>query len=289
MAAGLEENSIALPTQTSPLPLLRTRQFIADQITTAGQILTDIRRSSTAAMGHSLPAILVNTMPKSGSIYIGNTIASSLGIEFSLTSLAHGVFPTYTMSLDALHRFKWGNIVRQEHIDASPINLETLNRYVDRIVLHIRDPRQAMISWAHHLNRTLEHFPDVGSQTIHPLPADFARWNSDKQIDWHIENHMESLVAWLRQWLECTPPFKILWTNYEDLVHDERALFERICAFFEVPPDRFQLRTPSKTITYHYRSADPNEWKSVLTDAQKKRCAEIVGRDILDRFKWNTM
>jgi hypothetical protein len=193
------------------------------------------------------------------------------------------------MNLDALRRFKWGNVVRQEHVDASPANLEILGKHVDRIVLHVRDPRQAMLSWAHHINRTLKLFPDAGSQTVHPLPKDYMRWDFPKQIDWHIENHMASLVSWLHQWSDCTPPFKILWTKYEDLLNDERTLFERIRTFYGIPPHRFNLRTPSKTITYHYRSGNPDEWKSVLTEAQRKRCIAIIGHDVLDHFGWATL
>src|SRR5271170_1728898 len=182
-----------------------------------------VRNAWTAA--RKLPPILINTMPKSGSIYLTRTIANSLEIEYSLRSLASGVFPTYAMIPTALERFRCGNVVRQEHFDASPTNLAICERYVDRMVLHVRDPRQATLSWTHHFNRLLALSPNGEHGTTHQPPDDFCRWPFHNQIDWHIDHHLVSLVTWLRQWMsvERTSLLKILWTNYEELVDDERA------------------------------------------------------------------
>ena len=239
----------------------------------------------------TLPPILINTMPKSGSIYVTRTVASSLGIEYSLKSLAYGFFPNYFMIPNALEPFRRGDIVRQEHFDASPINLTLCGRYIDRMVLHVRDPRQAMLSWTHHVNRLLKLHPNSINFTIHHPPPDFIDWRFDKQLDWHIDRHLVSLVTWLRQWLavaQTQSSLKILWTTYEELVNNERALFDRILEFHGIPMDRFDFRPPEKTMEVHYRSGQPDEWKAALTAEQKTRCADIIGRDLLDHFNWST-
>jgi hypothetical protein len=189
----------------------------------------------------------------------------------------------------AFERFRQGNIVRQEHFDASPINLHICGRYVDRLVLHVRDPRQATLSWTHHVNRLLNLHPDAINSTIHQPPDDFLRWGLDRQLDWHIERHLGSLVAWLRQWLSQDTRqarLNILWTTYDELVADEHALVMRILRFYEIPTARLELRPPEKTMAHHFRSGNPEEWKAVLTAGQKERCLAIVGRDLLDHFGW---
>ena len=237
-----------------------------------------------------VPPILINTMPKSGSIYLTRTIAASLGIEYSLTSLVDGLFPTYHMNSAGLERFICGAIVRQEHFDASPHNLATCAHYVDRLVLHVRDPRQATLSWTHHFNRFRDLDPGSTVGTIHQPPEDYCCWPFQRQLDWHIDSHLMSLVEWLRQWMsvEEKSSLKILRTQYEELVNAERALFDRILAFHGIQVDGIEMRTPGKTIEYHYRCGRSDEWKDIFTEQQKARSLAIIGRDILDHFGWTT-
>jgi Sulfotransferase domain len=264
-------------------------------IAIAGGVLARVKRKLVAPRltksRARLPSILINTMPKSGSIYLSRMVASSLGIEFSLKPLAHGFFATYFMIPDALERFSGGDVLRQEHFDASPINLTLCGRNIDRLVLHVRDPRQAMLSWTHHVNRLLKLHPNGINFTIHQPPDDFLDWPFDDQLDWHIDRHLVSLVAWLRQWLmvdQTKSSLKILWTTYDELVNDERVLFDRILEFHQIPPDRFDFRPPEKTMQVHFRAGQPDEWQSALTAEQKKRCANTIGRDLFDHFGWRS-
>ena len=236
-----------------------------------------------------LPPILINTMPKSGSIYLTRAIANSLGIEFSTSPVAHGFFPTYFMMPSTLGLFRLGGVVRQEHFDASPINLVICAQYVDRIVLHVRDPRQATLSWTHHFRRLVDVDPTGVPATMHQPPEEFRGWTFERQPDWHIDHHLVSLVAWLRQWraAEETARFKILWTRFDELVNDERALFNRILAFHDIPYDRIVLRPPAKTMEYHYRCGRTDEWEAVLTAEQKARSLDIIGRDLLRHYGWS--
>ena len=281
---------------TSSRDVSRENQFAVNRsIARAGNVLARVKRTLAAPRVSEsrarLPSILINTMPKSGSIYLSRMVASSLGIEFSLKPLAHGFFPTYFMIPDALERFSGGDVVRQEHFDASPINLTLCGRNIDRMVLHVRDPRQAMLSWTHHVNRLLKLHPNGINFTIHQPPDGFLDWPFDDQLDWHIDRHLVSLVAWLRQWLvadQTKPSLKILWTTYEELVNDERVLFDRILEFHEIPVDRFDFRPPEKTMQVHFRAGQPDEWQAALTAEQKRRCANIVGHDLFDRFGWSS-
>ena len=52
------------------------------------------------------PPILINTMPKSGSIYLTRTVATSLEIEYSLDSLAEGEFAIMSLRLPS-HTNRW--------------------------------------------------------------------------------------------------------------------------------------------------------------------------------------
>jgi hypothetical protein len=121
---------------TSNRDVSRQNQFAVNRsIARAGNVLARVKRKLVAPRltksRARLPSIWINTMPKSGSIYLSRMVTSSLGIEFSLKPLAHGFFPTYFMIPDALERFSGGDVVRQEHFDASPINLTLCGRNID--------------------------------------------------------------------------------------------------------------------------------------------------------------
>ena len=88
---------------TSSRDVSRETQFAVNRsIARASNVLARVKRKLVAPRVTKsrarLPSILINTMPKSGSIYLSRMVASSLGIEFSLKPLAHGFFPYQTPS-----------------------------------------------------------------------------------------------------------------------------------------------------------------------------------------------
>ncbi len=240
-----------------------------------------------------MPPIVLNTMPKSGSVYILGTLASSLSIERYNKPICHGFFPEYFMIPAALHRLSLGNVARQEHFNASPLNIDICSNYFRRMVLHVRDPRQATLSWTHHVNRHLTRYPEQpyvhGSQ--YDPPTGFLHWSLEQQISWHIERFFVGSVKWLQEWLgyqRNEGPVAVLVTTHDELVADERAFFARIVDFFDIPNSRFHWSPEDKKIENHFRSGNPNEWTTVFTEAQKKRCLELLDRALLERFGWPT-
>lgn len=236
-----------------------------------------------------LPGILFNTMPKSGSVYIARTLAGSLDIEYREIKVAHGFFPRYFVMPNALERVARGNVIRQEHLDASPVNIKHLARFIDRLVVQVRDPRQATLSWLHHTNRILKEHPDGTNYTSHTEPDGYTKWPLDRQLDWHIDTQLRSLVEWLEEWTAYANgdgELKVLFTRYEDLITDEAGLFEQILEFFEIPRTAFNFTPAEKTIDNNFRKGKADEWLGVYTDKQKKRSEKMIGPDLLKRFGW---
>src|SRR5262249_39241726 len=99
----------------------------------------------------ALPSILFTSIPKSGTVFTGQMLARGLGLE--LVRLTAGSFPRYLFDLPRLVQFCAGGMIATEHFDASPENLQLLEAFVDRWVVHIRDPRSVLLSWVHNLDR----------------------------------------------------------------------------------------------------------------------------------------
>jgi hypothetical protein len=246
-------------------------------------------RLSTFPTSERVPGILLTTMPKSGSVYIMRTLARSIDVEFMTKNAAHGFYPTYFLIPKQLDYIGEGNVVRHEHFDASPINISMLLAHEQRLVLNLRDPRQALLSWTHHINRLLAEWPRTTNYTLNEPPPEYLTWSFQTQLDWQIETHLRSTEQWLRSWINHTgegSPLRVLITRFEELVADEAAFFARIVEFFGVPPGRFRLRPAQKTIANNFRLGSCDEWRSVFTDAQKARAVEVVGADVLQHFGW---
>lgn len=85
--------------------------------------------------------IIINAVPKSASEYIAAKLEKSLNYDRKRISAEY--IPRDQVNFSALRSFysTGGNITKQ-HLDASNLNVKILKRYTDRIVLHVRDPRE---------------------------------------------------------------------------------------------------------------------------------------------------
>ena len=64
----------------------------------------------------------------------------SRGLGLELVRLTAGSFPRYLLDIPRLVQFSGGGMIATENFDASPENIQLLETFVDRWVVHIRDP-----------------------------------------------------------------------------------------------------------------------------------------------------
>ncbi|MGH8646075.1 MAG: hypothetical protein ACREX4_17105, partial [Gammaproteobacteria bacterium] len=92
------------------------------------------------------PSIFLVTLPKSATVFVGHSIAQTL--EYDITStLVTPTFPKNIIWGPMLLDFLRGGMVSASHLQPDDTNLTLLKRTgVKQIVLHIRDPRAALLS-----------------------------------------------------------------------------------------------------------------------------------------------
>lgn len=246
--------------------------------------------SELTSQEKKIEGIIFNTLPKSGSVFISRTLALSLGIEFRTQAIAHGFFPNYFLIPNQLERIKHGNAIRQEHFDANPVNLRLLRECTDRLIINLRDPRQATLSWLHHCNKLRTIHKNGVNYTVHNEPEGYDEWTLQKQLDWHIEAHLASSANWIRGWLKekNNPDLKIHFSTFENFVNNPVEYFETIVDFLDIPHSLFKLTLAEKTTDNNFRLGKTDEWNTVYSEDQKKRAVELIGMDILETFGWNT-
>ncbi len=78
---------------------------------------------------------------------------------------------------------------------------------------------------------------------------------------------------------------QIMMTSYEAFRADNRAYFEALLAFHDIPFKMFdwsQIEAAPEKGMLHYRSGETNEWERVLSPSQISRANEVMATTGLD-------
>jgi hypothetical protein len=235
-------------------------------------------------------SLLLLSLPKSASHYVFSTLAAGLGLD-KVTIDTHR-FPHEAVNPQLVARLAVPGSICHSHADARLGNLALIHRFVDRLVVHVRDPRQAMLSVVYHLN-DLRVRPAPGQVAGFdlPLPNDYFERPLTKQLDWMIASSLPEFVDWIEGWLNAAanPLFRpqVLFTRYEDLHGDPTGYFARLLGFYEVAWRSPDFRPPlPQAGSPHYRKGLTDEWRTVLTPAQQEAACACVSARMRERFGW---
>ncbi len=277
--------------------LLLARGRIAE----AEQVLTDlmlplnpIRATPEAfverrrrGIERGLPSLLINTVPKSASESIWNRLAEGLGLGQCHLSL--GLFPDCCLIPARLHSAAEGGLVIKEHIQATAHNRKHLAAAgFTKMVFHVRDPRQAVLSWAHFVH------DDVAMRLMGPVwrkivpPAGILRAELPVLIDWSIETYLPLLIDFMLGWTQLPqeeqPEIDVLFLTFEQFRTEPERYFAQILSFYDIDPAHFASEAEAEVV--HLRKGLTEEWRDVFTAEQKARAWQLIPRDLADAFGW---
>lgn len=242
-----------------------------------------------------IPTVFFNTMPKSGSIFISRWLSKGLGLREM--NVAVCLFPDDLIIRDDMDRLSKGGWVCQQHVPAKDINVRFIANRLKRMVVHIRDPRQAMLSWVHHLDNFHAHRDSVpacrlGLEAVMPaLPVDYFDRTLPAKIDYQIDAHLSALVDWTQGWLTAADAgqhgLEILITTFERFRQDPEETMREILAHCGIPEAKFDWSArPDQVANTHFRKGETNEWRSVFSDAQQHRATAMLPPVLRQRFNW---
>jgi hypothetical protein len=236
----------------------------------------DFAERQHAAIRRGLPPVLISTLPKSGSLFILNTLREGLDAPHCALSYI-GLFE------DLIPRrvddFRRGGAVAVEHIFPTPRDINLLRQAeLRRLVFHTRDVRQVALSFVHHaLSDEIDRIPRAEQlrrrAEAHARRDVFERMYLDELAGW---------LAFLDQWaafLGTDHGFEIKRTGFDDLTDDEDAFFRDILDFFGVPASQFDwsvLMRSKQERAGHFRKGERDEWREVLSSRTQERAAELI-------------
>jgi tetratricopeptide (TPR) repeat protein len=246
---------------------------------------TEFARTRERAIQRGRSPMLINTVPKSASETIWNRLAAGLGMAQSHVSI--GLFPECTVLPYRMHTFMQGGIIAKEHLPATDYNVRQLRAAgITRMIFHVRDPRQATLSWAHFVQ------DDVSMRLLAPIwrqvvpKAQVLDDGLSATIDWAIECYLPQLVKFMTDWdaLGRDQELDVKFLSFEYFRQQGDAYFDEVLDFYEIPLEAFEPGAESEDV--HYRKGEVEEWRDVLTRAQARRAWDQIPRDLSQRFGW---
>ena len=263
--------------------LSRLRELTADDVVVnAGSL------APRATEGRpTLPSMFFVTTPKSGTLYLMRLFTLGLGLRYMQTSL--NGFPTDSLDLPKVKAVCAGNCYSMAHLDPSATNLQMLDHFFGQFVLHVRDPRQALWSWYHHIEKLLDQGEEESLLRVAPMiPRGYVNWPISCKLEWQISNHLPNLVRWTENWLSIydEKKYDILLCDYEYLVSDAVGYVDCVLKYLKIEESEFQSPSIKKSDEIHFRSGDPGEWRKDLPLELVENVNAAVPDAILDRMNW---
>ena len=154
----------------------------------------------------NLPPILICTLPKSGSVFLAKKIGASLNLAWKYIDTAD--FPYSQYDSGKLFDFVNTGGIAQAHLQPSIVNIAALCLSVRKMILNIRDPRNALISWIHymdHINRQIEGKPSSVRFSPQTAPYISASWTSSgfsEKFEICYKFFYRECIVWLIQWFK---------------------------------------------------------------------------------------
>jgi len=229
-------------------------------------------------------------MPKSGSVYLVNTLTNILK-NWNFTYLGNEYALIDQINLNKARTFFNSDaVLSSNHLAPSSENINILRHFGATPVIHLRDPRSALLSWVHHLDRVTKE--DENSElclyTRIRVPPGYFKTSLSEKIDFHIEQYLPDLVSWTKKWLEIHDSSEIssLITYWHELKYHEKHTLRRILHFNGINYDEndLNLSSPEKSIEMsHYRKGEDSEWIDVFTKSQQIKCEKLIPVDIINR------
>lgn len=240
--------------------------------------------------------IFVASLPRSGSGYMKSSLIKGLGLSnrtHETIPITKWWFPDIVISPPAfaLSLQPVSEDVIVDHPPASPANLTTLNISLDRLIVNVRDPRQALLSWVHYMNY-FRYTNNIDGLLESQIPKDYFLLSQTEQISWQIDNfYLPVAIKWIEGWLDAqdNPLFypKILFTTHEDLVANPKGYFESILEFYEIEKTRFVFPDkPEFKQKTHIRKGRVDEWREVFTPQQAEKASAMIPERLFSKFGW---
>jgi hypothetical protein len=247
--------------------------LLADSDSLLIKRLLDLRESN---ISKGLPSIVLVTQGISASIPVANIFNSG----FNLPSFAYSLVDREVVESWA-RDYARGGACYTTHLTPDAVNVARLKRAGLKVIVHVRDPRQALLSMIHHISA----YPDELPQLIR---GGFTDLEVSEQAIRLFEYYI-SRICWIQGWLDAAGELDILFSTFEDFVRDRATFTERYIEFYGGDREHFSWDDATNqhpNTDYHFRAGLTDEWRGVFSSRVVERLNSYLPASMRDRFGW---
>lgn len=226
--------------------------------------------------------IIFNALPKSASVYIGSTLCH--GLKKTMTTISYDRNPL-KIECERIESLVATLGLAREHLEASEENIELLSKFNLKLIFHVRDLRQQVISAAHHIHKDKTN--PYWIQSFVSLGFDIRSWTFDDFLDHEIK-YLPWRISFIQGWIDAyeRKSLDIMITTFEDYYDNSEEFIRKILAFYDIPFDSFVAPNIPKDPFHHYRKGSKDEWRDVLNEEQINEINSLIPEDFFERFRW---
>ena len=236
-----------------------------------------VQKLRQAAMARGLPSALLVAQNKSASTTVGNIFSSGFGLPTVLYSLVN-----LRVVLPWLQDYLKGGACYVTHLLPLPQNIDLfVAAGVQSIIVHVRDPRQWVLSMAAH-NRRYAHL-------VLPSWREASRGGPANTIHFVIRELLPDAIAWIDGWMKAREKLTVNFTTFEEFVRDKDKFLDRILALYGGDTRFFDGKKAFEEqsgVDYHRRLGLIDEWKSALTRQQVEYVNSLIPNEFWNLFGW---
>ena len=240
-----------------------------------------------------IPAILFIAQIKSASEYITAILKKTFQIS-AYYNLSIETFPNDYLIPSALCPIAEGGNIARLHADANDHNLSLLERLgINKLMIHVRDPRQATISWLHYvIKRSDDYINTARLLYTPPIPKNFLSMSFNEKLEWAIEFYYPGVISWINGWMELEKEnhqnFQLKYTTFEEFANNPASFLQNMALFFGICHDQIPetVLSYSKETTSNFRKGLTDEWKTVYTSKQLDYMWSLMPKFMATRFNW---
>lgn len=236
----------------------------------------------------SRPVFLI-TMPKSGSVFMQQQLESAL-VARDLKTFGGTWYEEngQCLSQPILSDFLRNGRFTKSHLSPSAFNLSLLNDTVSRfpntkIIVHLRDPRQAFVSW-------LKFYPILQGALKQAIEDKLKVMGMSSLEEAFFILFYEKMIDFIEGWYDVFQKTELsenmIITTHEQLVHEPEALTQKLSSFVNVSPDVFTLSGKPETGKMNFRKGKTNEWKSFFSEKMLLKLNKKVNHKIFEKLNW---
>jgi hypothetical protein len=253
--------------------------------------------ASCVSAGADQLHVLLIGLPKSANVFIRERLMLSCRCDYVEVSIPGP--DSQIIDARRLEEFiTRRRAIAGDHIRPTRWNMDLLScTGLDRITLLVRDPRDALVSYWHHLER-----PDIrdlwwvkASEIVSGArSANYSSLSPSERLDDLIERSYGGFQAWLQQWMETIESnkrFDYHIVQYETFIQDRATSLKAIAGFHGLEiepalPAHGEVAEGGIRRTTHFRRGEAGSHRREMSARQQERVNALSNRELFAYFGW---